>query len=199
MGKAGWRPSQPYKTMTLRIRSSALRLRSEASPSARPDLLPAERRRETGQAHAARLMIFWSDGATPPVPPERHSPASVFPPLKGKTYNFCHFACSFLKTCHGAGFSHARVPRLSEVSVSPKPRAKDRRSSAATVLFHATECLPAGQIANRLRCGTGAEAPALLCTQFRAASVMAWVQAPSGAMVITGSEPPDKSDCTVRS
>ncbi len=32
-----------------------------------------------------------------------------------------------------------------------------------------------------------------------ALSVTAWVQAPSGALVITGSEPPESSVCTVRS
>ena len=35
--------------------------------------------------------------------------------------------------------------------------------------------------------------------QFKAASVISWVQAASpGSVVITGSEPPDKSDSTVR-
>lgn len=38
-----------------------------------------------------------------------------------------------------------------------------------------------------------------ILTDQSALSVMAWVQAPSGSLVITGSEPPASSDFTVRS
>ena len=51
--------------------------------------------------------------------------------------------------------------------------------------------------------GTRARMPPVAARRFAAyfsaASVIAWVQAPSGALVITGSEPPDSSEATVRS
>jgi hypothetical protein len=46
--------------------------------------------------------------------------------------------------------------------------------------------------------GTALPPAARACFYFKALSVTAWVQAPCGSFVITGSEPPDSSDFTVR-